>query len=254
MLGLLAFSLALWPSPLHAGKAERIKFLAVEFVAYRVEPEADELAIFWQDAAGKPLNTFAKLQEQAAARSRKLKFAINGGIFSSETAPLGLHVENSKVLRPLNVGGSDGRQFNFYLKPNGVFFVASNQAGILETGEYAKRQVNPVLACQSGPLLLLEGKIHPAFRQGSTNLHWRTGVGVTRDQQVVFAISNERLCFYDFARFFKEKLNCDNALYLDGDICAIYLPELGYRGEDRIQSFAAMFAVLDKPPAKAKDK
>lgn len=250
----MALSLALWPLALQAGKAERLKFLGVEFVVYRLEPENDELALFWQDADGKPLKTFAKLREVTETRSRRLKFAINGGIFTKQNAPLGLHIENFKMLRPLNTGELEGGQFNFYLKPNGVFFVVSNQAGILETSQYAQRQLKPALACQSGPLLLLDGKIHPVFRPGSTNLHWRSGVGVSRDRQVVFAISNDPLCFHDFARFFKEKLECDNALYLDGDICAIYLPELGYRGEDKTQSFAAMFAVLDKPQTNAQAK
>ena len=41
----------------------------------------------------------------------------------------------------------------------------------------------------------------------------------------------------------------DDALYLDGDICAIYLPELGYRGEDPGTRFAGMFAVAARRKA-----
>jgi len=91
-------------------------------------------------------------------------------------------------------------------------------------------------------LLLTNGVIHPAFRPGSSNLHWRTGVGVTRENRVVFVLSKQTLNFHDFAVLFRDRLGGDQALYLDGDICGIYLPELGF-SEDARSSFAAMFAV-----------
>jgi uncharacterized protein YigE (DUF2233 family) len=232
-----------------AGTAERITFLGGEFVAYRVDLATDELALFWQDTKGKPLETFTRLKAHLAAQSRELKFAINAGIYSREGAPLGLHIEEFKVLRPLNLGNLEGGQWNFYLKPNGVFYVHSNRPGIVESPKYPQLEIRPVLACQSGPLLLNNGEIHPVFRPGSTNLHWRSGVGVTKDHQVVFVLSKNPLCFHDFARLFKEKLACDNALYLDGDICAIYLPELGYQGTEKQTRFAGMFAVMSKPKA-----
>jgi uncharacterized protein YigE (DUF2233 family) len=107
--------------------------------------------------------------------------------------------------------------------------------------------VKPVLACQSGPLLVINGRIHPAFRPESANYRSRSGVGVTREKKVVFAISEKALRFHDFARLFRDRLDCDNALYLDGEICAIYLPELGFKTDDRTARFAAMFAVVGKP-------
>ena len=244
LLGLLLLSSA---APASAGRAKQITFRGVEFVTYSLDLETDDLALCWRDAGGKPLNSFAQLRQRFSAPSRELKFAINAGIFSYDQVPLGLHVEDSKVLRPLNLGDLEGGQGNFYLKPNGVFYVADNHPAIVESAKYAKLGVRPRLACQSGPLLLSEGRIHPAFRADSTNLHWRTGVGVARDRKVVFAISLKPLCFHDFARLFKERLDCDHALYLDGDICAIYLPELGYRAEGGTERFAAMFAVTAKP-------
>jgi uncharacterized protein YigE (DUF2233 family) len=235
-----------------AAKAEEVQFQGEAFMTYSVDLATEDLALCWKDAHGKMLGSFSRLKEHFSAQGREVKFAINAGIFSidgvvvQEYVPLGLHIEQFKVLRPLNLGSLAEGQFNFYLKPNGVFYVAGNKAAILESEEFGKQNLRPSLACQSGPLLLRNGLIHPAFQPNSTNLHGRTGVGVAKDGQVVFAISKNRVRFHDFARLFKEKLGCDNALYLDGDICAIYLPEKEIR-EDALTRFAGMFAVLSKP-------
>ncbi|MBI5384212.1 MAG: phosphodiester glycosidase family protein [Verrucomicrobia bacterium] len=245
LAGLLSVQTALsW-----AGQAERVRFAGLDFVAYWVDLESDELSLCWRDAAGKQLGTFTRLSEHLAARSKELKFAINAGIYSREGAPVGLHVEDGRTLRPLNLGDGESGQWNFYLKPNGVFYVAEGKPGIAESAQFAKLELRPSLACQSGPLLVSDGKIHPAFQPDSKNLHWRSGVGVTRDGRLVFAISKQALRFYDFARLFKEPLRCDHALYLDGDICAIYLPEFGHRADDTSTRFAGMFAVTAKPKA-----
>jgi uncharacterized protein YigE (DUF2233 family) len=251
LLGLLVgLSLGFAAATALAGRAERISFLEMEFIAYWVDLEQDDLALCWRDAAGQPLASFTRLREHFSAQARELTFAINAGIYSSDDVPLGLHIEASRVLRDLNLGGQEGGQFNFYLKPNGVFYVATNRAGIAESGQYARLRSHPTLACQSGPLLLLDGKIHPAFRPESTNYRTRTGVGLVKDNQVVFAISKKALRFYDFARLFKERLGCRDALYLDGEICAVYLPELGLRTDESRGRFVGMFAVTTKAQPK----
>jgi uncharacterized protein YigE (DUF2233 family) len=233
---------------LWAGHAERVEFLGAEYAAYWVNLESDELWLCWRDEAGKPLKSFARLREYLASKSLGLKFAINAGIYSSDDTPLGLHIEAHQVLRELNLGETDERQFNFYLKPNGVFFVVSNQARIVESHQFASLGARPILACQSGPLLVGEGRIHPAFRTNSTNFRWRSGVGVAKDGRIVFCLSKSAIRFHDFARLFKERLGCDNALYLDGDICAIYLPELGYTGQNVRDRFVGLFAVTPRRP------
>jgi uncharacterized protein YigE (DUF2233 family) len=235
------------------GEAERAEFLGCHFITYRVDPDRDQLWLCWKDAAGKPLGSFSRVRKHLAGRAGEVQFAINAGIYSTDYVPLGLHAEEFKMLCPLNTNNDGNEQFNFHLKPNGVFYMAAGRPGILETGAYARQGIEPELACQSGPMLVIDGAIHPAFRPGSTNLHWRSGVGVNASNQVVFALSLQRLCFHDFARLFKEKLGCHQALYLDGDICAIYLPELGYR-DDGTSRFAGMFAVTAKQPKQQPSK
>jgi len=73
-------------------------------------------------------------------------------------------------------------------------------------------------------MLVIDGEIHAAFKENSTNLNIRNGVGILPNNQIVFVISKKEINFYDFAAYFK-KLGCINALYLDGFVSRTYLPE-----------------------------
>jgi hypothetical protein len=53
------------------------------------------------------------------------------------------------------------------------------------------------------------------FKQGSTNLNIRNGVGILLNNKIIFAMSRKEINFYDFATYFKS-MGCKNALYLDG--------------------------------------
>ena len=50
----------------------------------------------------------------------------------------------------------------------------------------------------------------------STSKKIRSGVGICSDKQVKFVISDIWVSFYEFAKLFKDELECDNALFLDG--------------------------------------
>jgi uncharacterized protein YigE (DUF2233 family) len=73
-------------------------------------------------------------------------------------------------------------------------------------------------------MLVINGNLHPKFNKGSSNTNIRSGVGITATGQVIFAISDKPVNFYDFATLFRDGLHCANALYLDGAISQMYLP------------------------------
>ena len=73
-------------------------------------------------------------------------------------------------------------------------------------------------ATQSGPMLVIEGALHPAFRPESPNLRIRNGVGVASDGSVWLVISREPVRFHDLATLFRDGLGCPDALYLDGTV------------------------------------
>ena len=125
----------------------------------------------------------------------------------------------------MNLRDTDG---NFGMKPNGVFFIDTTGAAILESSEFARRGQRGVhLATQSGPLLLRAHKIHPKFAPASQNVLLRSGIGVASKDRVMIAITHGPIRFYDFAVFFRDRLKCDNALYLDGVISQLWAPALG---------------------------
>ena len=223
----------------HHGAAEVLHHRDQEFFVYTVDPRTEEIELFWQDSSGQRFGSFRRLRDALASQGRTLKFAMNAGIFGVDFAPLGLHIENGRLLHPLDLG--KGGKGNFYLKPNGVFYITEQKPAIVDARMYPKLRMKPTIATQSGPALVLKGMIHPAFREDSINRHYRNGVGVTRDGKVVFAISQTLVTFYEFATFFRDVLGCDNALYLDGALSAVYAPDRGqnFLGGD----FVGMLAV-----------
>src|SRR6185312_14620174 len=135
---------------------------------------------------------------------------------------------NGKVLSPVGTSSDNG---NFYLKPNGILYITTdNKAVICQTSDF-KDNAKIKYATQSGPMLIIDGQIHPAFKEGSANLNIRNGAGILPDGRIVFAMSQSGINFYDFAQYFKN-LGCRNALYLDGLVSRAYLPEKNWVQKD----------------------
>lgn len=144
----------------------------------------------------------------------------NAGIFSTDLTPGGLLVADGRELRALNLADGAG---NFHLKPNGVFAILDDgTAEVVDATAYDPTGV--VQATQSGPALVLDGAVHPEFREGSENVAIRSGVGVSPDGRTVhLAISFAPMNLWDFATLFREELGVDDALYLDGQISQVWI-------------------------------
>ncbi|MDN4483896.1 phosphodiester glycosidase family protein [Demequina lignilytica] len=144
----------------------------------------------------------------------------NAGIFSDDLRPGGLLVSDGEVLRDLNLADGGG---NFHLKPNAVFAVHDDgTAEVVDSTAYDPAGVT--YATQSGPALVLDGEIHPEFREGSVNTAVRSGVGVSPDGTTVhLALSLGFVNLWDFATLFRDVLGCDDALYLDGQISQLWI-------------------------------
>lgn len=205
-------------------KEESITHAGTTFRVVKLEPK--QIQLVWKDDKGEPYRSFDRVQAAYAKQGKTVKFLMNGGIFEAGGIPSGLHVEGGKQLQPLNPAAGQG---NFFLKPNGVFLIREPgeskdhpRAFIHETATFANwvKPMPPVrLGLQSGPLLLDQGKRHPAFKEGSPNKKLRNGVGIDSEGRVVFAITakDQAVNFWDFAGLFL-KLGCKDALFLDGDI------------------------------------
>lgn len=210
--------------PARAAQFESLVLGAAQFTVIRVDPAKEQLRLFLDDEEGRPLQGFGPLVSQLKRQQRGISFAMNAGMYQPDLRPVGLLVVDGITRSPLNLASGEG---NFFLKPNGVFYLTSNGAGIAESSDFANLKLPVLLATQSGPLLVVAGRIHPAFNASSISRLIRNGVGVTANGQVVFAISESPVSFYEFATLFRDRLHCDNALYLDGVVSSLYAPKLG---------------------------
>jgi uncharacterized protein YigE (DUF2233 family) len=207
------------------------EFEGNRFTVCSFDPAVTEFGLFWRDEQSKPYRTFSVLADSLARDGLDLVFAINGGMFQTDFTPVGLHIEDGRELRPPNRSAAPAGMRpvpNFYKKPNGVFYLVDGAAGVLDTETFLQRLPAVDHATQSGPMLVIEGQLHPALIEGSRDRTWRTGVGVSDGGMVHFAISEGHVNFFDFARLFRDGLGTPNALFLDGGRgTGIYAPELG---------------------------
>lgn len=202
---------------------ERI-FAGRRYLISTVDLEKESLQLFLGDGRGHYFNSFENIDRWLAERKRRLVFAMNAGMFHPGFAPVGLFVDHGRTIGRLNLDNGEG---NFFLKPNGVFVVTDTGAQVVEASRFPALAntagIDKVqLATQSGPLLVIDGKIHPAFHAESESRLFRNGVGVVSPKRVVFAISTEPVNFHEFARLFRDGLGCANALFLDGTISSLY--------------------------------
>jgi uncharacterized protein YigE (DUF2233 family) len=198
-------------------------FDGAKFTVCAFNPRRDDIRLFWNGSDGRPYGSLSALAEALKAKGETLVFAMNAGMFRQDQSPVGLYVENRRKLHDADTRSG---ATNFHMKPNGVFWIGDGVAGVTETSRYLANPPAARYATQSGPMLVVDGKIHPKIRPNGTSLKIRNGVGACDGGVVVFAIAEEPVTFNAFARLFRDGLDCQNALFLDGSVSSLYAPEL----------------------------
>lgn len=167
---------------------------------------------------------FAGLAEDVD--STTVAFAVNGGMYDTGSEPIGYYVEDGQRLYPLNTRDGGG---NFYLKPNGVFFGEPDSGWQVMTSDdfAAKISQRPNFGTQSGPMLLIRGKLHPEISPSGTSLKLRNAVGVDAEGRAHFVISDEPVAFGTLAALMRDHAKTSDALFLDGTVSALWDPADG---------------------------
>ena len=187
---------------------------------------ADDLRLFLNGPDG-PYGSIAAVDAGLSRKGQTLAFAMNAGMFQPDLAPVGLYIEDGRQLAPIITSDGPG---NFGLLPNGVFCIGS-RFSIVESRAFAAQPPDCRHASQSGPMLVIDGQLHPLFKPASDSLNIRNGVGVSPDGRTAwFAISNRVVNFARFARLFRDALGTPNALYFDGSVSRLMSRELGRSG------------------------
>lgn len=225
--------------------SKKIKFNNIHCNLYVADLDADNIQLHWKDNAGKIYSSIDNVYDQLKKQNSIPQMITNAGMYKTDLSPQGLYIENYKRLVPLDTTKPNSN--NFYLKPNGVFFIdSSNVAGIVTTENFEKESERRKIkwATQSGPLLVIDGAMHKLFTNGSKNLKIRSGVGIENEKKVVFIISDDEINFYDFSLIFRNIFDCKNALFLDGAISRMYLEKLN--PNEKGGEFGAIISVTKK--------
>ncbi len=190
-----------------------------KIISYITSPK--NINFYHKHPNGEYFTNFKSLENYLSATNKHLIFAMNGGMYLRDLSPQGLYIENGKVLKSKDT--TQEAYGNFYMQPNGIFYITKDKKAYVASSKDFHYSKNIDFATQSGPMLLINGKIHHKFMPHSKNVHIRNGVGVLPNGDLIFAISKQKINFYNFATFFRQH-GCKNALYLDGFVSRIYLP------------------------------
>ncbi len=207
------------PAAAEASPCEDVTFDGFSFTVCAVDPAQEEVRLFLYDREGAPYASFRAVNEALRASGRRLGVAMNAGMYHSDRSPVGLYVEDGDEAMRLVTSAGPG---NFGLLPNGVLCLGGESARIVESRAFAEAAPDCRFATQSGPMLVLDGELHPRFLPNSDSTNIRNGVGVDDDGTLWFAISNEAVNFDTFGRLFRDRLETPDALYLDGSISRLY--------------------------------
>jgi uncharacterized protein YigE (DUF2233 family) len=198
----------------------QIAFDGSRFTICGYDPGQHEFQLILTDKNGRVLRDFSRLRASLGSRARRVAFAMNAGMYDGNGLPIGLYVENGNERQALNRRDGPG---NFHLQPNGVFWIDAAGAQIADTLAYAASS-RPGLrwATQSGPMLVIDGKLHPKFSVDGPSRYIRNGVGIAKGRRLIFVISDDPVSFGKFARLFRDRLGCQNALFLDGYVSSLW--------------------------------
>ncbi|HTW34575.1 MAG TPA: phosphodiester glycosidase family protein [Rhizomicrobium sp.] len=231
---------------MQSGRAQpvcvRTIFETSGFTVCPVDTRREDIRIASTDASGAPLRTFDNLAKALGPDAARVRFAMNAGMFDDQGAPIGLYVEDGAVRVALNTQSGTG---NFYLKPNGVFWIDRNGTlGIDTAADYGLHPHAPQWATQSGPMLVIDDQINPQIAPDGPSKFIRNGVCIRGAHTAVFAISEEPVSFGRMARFFRDGRGCRNALYFDGVVSSLWAPSLARK--DNTHPLGPMIVVMDR--------
>ena len=193
------------------------------------DPELNTIRTALAPEQGPAWRSLAAFAANRAPDAEPVSFAINAGMFDDDGNPIGYYVEDGERLMRLNRNDGPG---NFHMLPNGVFFGTNGTWRVRTTEDFFENvDRRPDFGTQSGPMLVIEGELHPDIAPDGESLRIRNAVGIDSGGRALFVISDAPISFGKLARFYRDVLKVQNALYLDGTVSSLWVPEI-----DRLDS------------------
>ena len=191
-----------------------------------------------------PYRSFKAFADARPDEAKRVVFGVNAGMFGDDGKPIGYYVKDGERLSELNRNDGAG---NFHMKPNGVFFGSGSRWRVMTADDFfAQVGDRPQFGTQSGPMLVIGGKLHPEVTDDGPSRTIRNGVGVDGAGRAHFVISESPVSFGKLARYFRDVLKTPNALYLDGSLSVLWDPASGRM--DARAPIGPMLLVEEKAP------
>ena len=198
------------------GACTTVSHSKAEYFVCTYRADEVQVRLFLHDQKGKP---YGQLRNVESNLKKPATMLMNGGMYHANLDAVGLYIEAGNESKNISTKGGWG---NFHLLPNGIFWGKDGRYGVSETKAYLSKKLKPDFATQSGPMLVINGKLHPKFLKKSDSLKIRNGVGISKDRKKIhFAISKTAVSFWNFGQLFRAKLKSHNALFLDGTVSAL---------------------------------
>lgn len=210
------------PDGIRASACEAVIFEDAPLTHCMADPAVHTIRTALEGPGGQVLGSVGALAASIGDDAGHVAFAMNGGMYDNEGRPIGYYVEDGERLHRLNRNPGPG---NFHLLPNGVFFGSDGEWTVLTSDEFAETvEERPQFATQSGPMLLIDGELHPDLSPDGQSRKIRNAVGVDNAGRAHFLISEAPLSMGKLARFYRDMLDVENALFLDGTVSQLWDP------------------------------
>jgi uncharacterized protein YigE (DUF2233 family) len=166
--------------------------------AFRIDLKKQQLDLVTADDLSRP---HASAEEMA--RHSNASIAINGGFFDEKYHSLGLRIGHGHSYTPL-------KPISWW----GVFYTIRNKPYLTRASQYQAKSRSVDFAIQSGPRLLINGKI-PKLKPAIAE---RTALGITKNNRVILLVTEHAaMSTTALAKRMKAfPLYCTDALNLDG--------------------------------------
>ena len=187
------------------------------------DPKQHRIRTALADNEDKLYRSMPDFAARRSADAAPVAFAFNAGMFGEDGQPIGYYVEDRDRKQELNRKDGPG---NFHMKPNGVFYIPKRGEWRIKTSDdfYSNVLDRPVYGTQSGPMLVVNGKLHPEISEDGESKKVRNAVGIGKDGKAHFVISEAPISFGKLARYYRDELAVPNALFLDGTVSSLWDP------------------------------
>ncbi len=170
----------------------------------------------------KRMETFPEIVNRLASTGVKPILVTNAGIYGTDNRPLGLLISPKGKLHNVSTAAGSGN----FSWDSAVFQVSDDGTASIVPARDWQENPHTIAATQSGPQLVASGKINKTFQPQSKWSFSRTAIGVDQsDRRLVhLVVSREAVTLFELATFMVKELHCSEALHLDGNLSAFYVP------------------------------